>query len=915
MEEIRTTRSANGTVYTTPLKRFNVVKKRTVEIFKELESVIISSDQLLRDVLDNSSITSASLSSSRNSEEKNGIDGGNGNGQGAGLLSSLVPSILGGSRGNSPASLYSEKKPTQHEQHLAGTGWVTKEMLVTLSDMHRTVLESLPIIERDTMKVVFVGHTSNGKSTTINAMLYSKLMPASFGHTTNAFISVRGTSGKPYIMLSDGTEKRDLSSSESLGQALSDLTRAGSDDNGVLASEVVVYWDKVKCRLLEHDITIIDTPGLDLAENYDRWLDTYCFDADVFVLVANAEATLKHTEMSFLQRINKRVANPNLFILYNRWDAADDAEDEDKVKEQHLARAHDLLVNELCACGEQDWHRFVYFVSAREAFAIRSGKAKYNQNEEMKKRYDSFNDFEKVFEGKVSDSAIRTKFDNNVNRGKQMLDVVMGVVGSLNEKLETHSKARSNQVTSMLDTVMKVERFQSLLAKTCRDLIAKLVVDERTACDNVLTSWLCFDFPEFVEGFDYASFHKGDDPDKLLYRQRLAEMTVDNLLDTLGSSTSKALVLNLVVMLEDVKRTMQMNLPAEIFAMVEGHVGLALQDTTGKHGFNTMVVNDLGRVKGGRRSTVSGVSSQSQSRSYPTTIMEDVFGESGEEASISQGVTPETSTNVNENDISVLSPISEEDTAPQKDDKQRELPKTTSVILPVNLHRRPREDKFTPPGILLRGKFLQFGVDFTPDLGFHFSLVNGRSSGVREDVDNLRRRTSTLSSRVVRGRADDQGSGALASTSVAVAVPATAAGIMYRREGTDGLMKSGAMAIGFAGALAAWEYGSYNYAMQEQRLKEQWIDHVMNYFHYHKDEIIAPIVTYFVMQAELYAATVTKLLQDQLSSMREALESTMSTNENLKEIADGSAKVIRDCEKLKRRMTELASEISHNDFE
>jgi len=43
------------------------------------------------------------------------------------------------------------------------------------------------------MVVVYGVRTSNGKSTVVNAMLKSKLLPSSIGHTTNCFVQVEGT--------------------------------------------------------------------------------------------------------------------------------------------------------------------------------------------------------------------------------------------------------------------------------------------------------------------------------------------------------------------------------------------------------------------------------------------------------------------------------------------------------------------------------------------------------------------------------------------------------------------------------------------------------------------------------------------------------------------------------------------------
>lgn len=37
------------------------------------------------------------------------------------------------------------------------------------------------------------------------------------------------------------------------------------------------------------------SPGIDVSPNLNGWIDRHCLDADVFVLVANAESTLMIT--------------------------------------------------------------------------------------------------------------------------------------------------------------------------------------------------------------------------------------------------------------------------------------------------------------------------------------------------------------------------------------------------------------------------------------------------------------------------------------------------------------------------------------------------------------------------------------------------------------------------------------------
>jgi len=55
---------------------------------------------------------------------------------------------------------------------------------------------------------------------------------------------------------------------------------------------VHIYWPKDKCLLLRHGVVFVDSPGIDVSPNLDEWIDKYCLDADIFMLVASAVSTL-----------------------------------------------------------------------------------------------------------------------------------------------------------------------------------------------------------------------------------------------------------------------------------------------------------------------------------------------------------------------------------------------------------------------------------------------------------------------------------------------------------------------------------------------------------------------------------------------------------------------------------------------
>ncbi|VDO80687.1 unnamed protein product [Onchocerca flexuosa] len=89
----------------------------------------------------------------------------------------------------------------------------------------------------------------------------------------------------------------------------------------------------------------LSSPGVDLSPEFDSWIDKHCMDADVFVLVCNAESTLTQAEKSFFHRVSSKLSRPNIFILNNRWDAsAAEVENMQQVEKLSLCRVSPVLV-------------------------------------------------------------------------------------------------------------------------------------------------------------------------------------------------------------------------------------------------------------------------------------------------------------------------------------------------------------------------------------------------------------------------------------------------------------------------------------------------------------------------------------------------------------------------------------------
>ncbi|XP_047505301.1 transmembrane GTPase Marf [Pieris napi] len=331
------------------------------------------------------------------------------------------------------------------------------------------------VLKRDHMKVAFFGRTSNGKSTVINAMLHDKILPSGIGHTTNCFLQVEGSdTDEAFLKTEDSEEKHNVQSVSQLGHALC-TTRLQE------SSLVHIYWPRELCALLRDDVVLVDSPGVDVSPNLDEWIDKYCLDADVFVLVANAESTLMLTEKNFFHKVSTKISQPNIFILNNRWDAsASEPEFLDQVRSQHANRCVDFLSRELRVCSPKEAEERIFFISAKEALLTRMKEREKPVSspilvEGHQVRYFEFVDFERKFEECISQSAVQTKFAQHSRRGKNIAADVMAALELIYNTACNMKATKVEKQRILQEQLTCIEEQLTSITRQMKDKIGKMV--------------------------------------------------------------------------------------------------------------------------------------------------------------------------------------------------------------------------------------------------------------------------------------------------------------------------------------------------------------------------------------------------------------------------------------------------------
>uniref|UniRef100_A0A6Q2Z079 Dynamin-type G domain-containing protein n=1 Tax=Esox lucius TaxID=8010 RepID=A0A6Q2Z079_ESOLU len=309
-----------------------------------------------------------------------------------------------------------------------------EEQCLEIKTCARKLATIRDVLARRQMKVAFFGRTSNGKSTVINAMLRDRVLPSGIGHTTNCFLRVEGTDADEAFLTTEGSDDR--KSVKTVNQLAHALHMERNLDSGCL---VKVFWPKSKCALLRDDLVIMDSPGTDVTSYLDSWIDKFCLDADVFVLVGNAESTLMNTEKLFFHKVSERISKPNIFILLNRWDASVwEPEYIDEVRKQHMERCVSFLAEELRVVSQAEAPGRIFFVSAKEVLSSRIDSAHGVPEtggalaEGFHERLREFQRFERTFEEFISHSAVKTKFEQHTLRAWQITESVKSIMDAIN---------------------------------------------------------------------------------------------------------------------------------------------------------------------------------------------------------------------------------------------------------------------------------------------------------------------------------------------------------------------------------------------------------------------------------------------------------------------------------------------------
>ncbi len=212
---------------------------------------------------------------------------------------------------------------------------------------HAKVLRGLQELQGDMQgdfyTVVVLGEFKRGKSTLVNALLGTRLLPMDVLPETATINAIMyEETPRLTVVHRDGSTRK--------GEVSYDfLKQYSAREEGSEAAQVRYIKIGYPCELLKNRIVLVDTPGVsDLNEQRSEVTYQFVPKANAVLFVLDANAPLKKTEKEFIDERLLPLGIRNIIFIINKYDAVDDEEEEeflDNVKKR-LHRAFQMDAKE-----------------------------------------------------------------------------------------------------------------------------------------------------------------------------------------------------------------------------------------------------------------------------------------------------------------------------------------------------------------------------------------------------------------------------------------------------------------------------------------------------------------------------------------------------------------------------------------
>ncbi|GGQ48193.1 dynamin family protein [Couchioplanes azureus] len=329
-------------------------------------------------------------------------------------------------------------------------------------------------VRSDEFVVLVAGEFKTGKSTTINAVLGDKVLPAYATPTTAVLSVVRWSEEKAARLYELDPAAPNGRSEVAKPVRIEDLTHYITIDENDPESEspwglAEIDWPLELCR---NGVTVVDSPGLNEHPHRSRVTMGYMGRADAIVFVSDATRVLSASEQDFLNLHIKAQGHEDMFFVCNRINFVDDDPDE---RERVRHRVRRIL--------SQNWdagpHR-VFFVNAKAALVGRqTGDAAAVAGSGIP-------EFERELERFLSNQRARVKIVPPARLLQRMVAEARDAIDRQIMMLDQNVETLRDRYERAQEPLRRLEQERRLIVQLVDEQLAKARMEAETSAQRML---------------------------------------------------------------------------------------------------------------------------------------------------------------------------------------------------------------------------------------------------------------------------------------------------------------------------------------------------------------------------------------------------------------------------------------------
>ncbi|XP_072170012.1 uncharacterized protein [Diadema setosum] len=289
--------------------------------------------------------------------------------------------------------------------------------------------------------------------------------------------------GEPEARLGLHEDQRHPLNVESLNSLVDVNSEETLDSSYIL--KIYLASNETTCTLLNHDLQLMDCPGITKCQELKELVSSFCADSDVHVFIINPKTIISPEEKKHFLEVGKRLPRPDVIVGFSQWDLSARERHPEKVKARHIDAVYGLLVDLGTVTTREEAEKRCFFFSGSEALDIALGETGYLLRG-WEGRHDAFKNFVSKIKEQVTQTGMRAKLANGRRTCGEVLFECEQLLRSIDEEVEYGTKRTTGRISEVKKKQLVFSQEYNEFAQESESLKSKASEDIKQAVSSCL---------------------------------------------------------------------------------------------------------------------------------------------------------------------------------------------------------------------------------------------------------------------------------------------------------------------------------------------------------------------------------------------------------------------------------------------